>query len=71
MCAPCSHRDSFELCFYSAGVRGQKGPTVSERIRSPTELTGDPTERVKLHADIWPDQPDVPAIFHYFRMARD
>ena len=36
--------------FYSAGG-------------SPTDLTGDPTKRVKLRADIWPDQPDLPAIF--------
>ena len=25
-------------------------------------MTGDPMKRVKLHADIWPDQPDVPAV---------
>ena len=29
---------------------------------SPTDLTGDPTKRVKFRADIWPDQPDVPAV---------
>ena len=29
---------------------------------SPTDLTGDPTKRVKIRADIWPDQPDVPAV---------
>ena len=29
---------------------------------SPTDLTGDPTKRVKLRADIWPDQPNVPAV---------
>ena len=36
---------------------------------SPTDLTGDPTKRVKLRADIWPDQPDVPAVITtYFLM---
>ena len=25
-------------------------------------MTGDPTKRVKSRADIWPDQPDVPAL---------
>ena len=29
---------------------------------SPTDLTGDPTMRVKFRADIWPDQPDVPTV---------
>ena len=29
---------------------------------SPTDLIGDATARVKLRADIWPDQPDVPAV---------
>ena len=33
----------------------------SFNVGSPTDLTGDPTKRVKLRADIWPDQPDVPA----------
>ena len=28
---------------------------------SSTTLTGDPTKTVKVRADIWPDQPDVPA----------
>ena len=27
---------------------------------SSTTLTGDPTKRVKVCADIWSDQPDVP-----------
>ena len=35
--------------------------TETEAGGSPTDLTGDPTKRVKLRADIWPDQPDVPA----------
>ena len=35
----------------------------SFNVGSPTDLTGDPTKRVKLRADIWPDQPDVPAVF--------
>ena len=28
---------------------------------SSTTLTGDPMKSVKVRADIWPDQPDVPA----------
>ena len=31
-------------------------------------MTGDPTKRVKVCADIWPDQPDVPANFKFSRM---
>ena len=33
------------------------------------DLTGDPTKRAKLRADIWPDQPDIPAVITtYFLM---
>ena len=37
--------------------------TVFQQVAggSSTTLTGDPTKRVKVRADIWPDQPDVPA----------
>ena len=51
MCVPLVVTGILLTCFsfYSAGG-------------SLTDLTGDPTKRVKLRADIWPDQQDVPAI---------
>ena len=38
---------------------------------SSTTLTGDPTKRVKVCADIWSDQPDVPVFQHGMRLSQE
>ena len=38
---------------------------------SSTTLTGDPTKRVKVCADIWSDQPDVPVLQHGMRLSQE
>ena len=38
---------------------------------SSTTLTGDPTKRVKVCADIWSDQLDVPVVQHGKRLSQE